>query len=214
MWLARVAAVVGLCLGLDALDVPDTPDYLKCANGLFNQVQERLDTDMTALKDQLTGIQGLCAPAITQSTQLVSSPDNTLTLLEKIQVMEETINHMKGKLNAAATKDDLRETEVSISETVEAALTEIEGNVKGNLKEKDAKKLLNESVDVVVQSIGDLGQCASEDKVAAVQERVHEMEQNYMEKIERLEEMVKEILNFTRTPLPTLPPSTITPPGL
>ncbi|XP_063847172.1 uncharacterized protein LOC135092521 [Scylla paramamosain] len=231
MWFLRLGAVA-IVAAASALDILDTPDYQKCANGLFNQVKEKLDTDMNALNVKLMNVMNVTlkvqqqctttpSPAVPQGTQEVSG-SNLPTLFQKIEIMEETLNQMQRKLSALATVEDLTQMENSIKNKVEETMMNVEDMVNDSAKKQDVIEVVNESVKVVLGSIEEAQrQCANEvtgaalvtQEVAALKGSVNEMEANFVEMTKRLEGMVTQILNFTQLSLPTLPPSTTTPQG-
>ncbi|XP_063847173.1 uncharacterized protein LOC135092522 [Scylla paramamosain] len=208
LWLAAVAAVSTLAL-------PDTPDYQICANGLFSQVKQKFDSDMNALDDKLMNvtfqIEQLCAgtprPAVPEGTQEVSGSNPMLTMLQKIEIMEETLNQMQRKLNASATKPNLTEMQNSVDSSIEASKVEVQTLLESTVKKQDVKDIFNGGMNEVVKA---LEHFANKDTVlVTLNGSVYKMETDFVERTERLEEMVTQILNFTRLH----PPSTTTPSG-
>ncbi|KAK8385255.1 hypothetical protein O3P69_012224 [Scylla paramamosain] len=134
-------------------------------------------------------VEQLCAatprPSISQRPQEISGSNLMLTLLHKIETMEETLNQMQRKLSVVENRPTVimeEEFRPQIPQvyrtTTPRTMTGDERTEQQCVTRQEVEEMLNASVKLVVGSIEEaLGQCASEDKVKEVLDEVVEVQE-------------------------------------
>lgn len=146
----RVAVVAVLCGLIGSLDIPDTPDYQKCANTLFSQMKLKLATEMRQLNQTIAGVAGkfeaVCGGQLQQEGQ--------------IQVV-----HTSGP--PPATAEDLSAMVTQLDRKLSDSQREIKRIVAVSAKKQDLKDSLVENNGILSHAIEEMvGVCATGRHVA------------------------------------------------
>lgn len=148
MWFLRLAVVAVLC-GLGALDIPDPPDYQKCANSLFAQMKVKLATEMRELNRTIGDVAG-------KVERLCGAEDNQ----QQIQVVQSSM-----AAEAPATAGDVASMKTGLERKLSDFHKDVKRIVQATAKKSDIVNGLSSNNDVLLDAIGTAMEQCTDDQL-------------------------------------------------